>query len=133
MQHSSLKDLVKAVYFDQGSKAVEAFMERHLRYMLRCLRDVLLQIDRTIRLLESFKDASLSTLEHFGKLKVDQSQQEDLLVLTADFPSFLDNLEVEQERLPSARFEESKQVETLLEGCKTVSTRLRFSIASTIL
>ena len=67
----TMAQLIQKLCLEQPAEASEDFFERYPRFLLRRLRDQLLQLDKSVRLLESYEEASLTTLEHFFKLKVE--------------------------------------------------------------
>ena len=106
-------------------------MANYPKFLLRQLRDIILQIERMVRVLEGYKDNSLHNLEHFATLKVAWSYKEQLLTLPIDFPDFLDSILIEEEKLPPSVFHEKGILELVLEGCKVISTRMKQTLIST--
>lgn len=69
---TSFPELIEAKCFGKSTSQTVEFFEAYPKNLMKQLRDLLMQIEKQVRLLENWHEASVSTLEHFSSLKVSQ-------------------------------------------------------------
>lgn len=127
----TLKEVIIASCIEQQHEISEDFFERYPRFLLRRLKDIIQHLERNTRMIENYRDKSLSTIDHFHKMKVYFTKKEDLLTMNTDFPLFLQKYEPNLGTIPPSRYHEQRLVDVSLESCKSVSTSMKISLTST--
>lgn len=122
---STQEEFIVTATFGGGPKKIQNFVKIYSKFLSESLRDLIMFIERMLALFESeIEDAKTSDVEGIKMIK--KSIKEDYY----DFPSYISNVDIDEEKLNDAQKTEKAIFETLFEACPNISENLKAGLMS---